>query len=505
MGVIFRMALRNLKQHRTKSLIIGIFIAVGVAIVELGNGFLEATNRGMERDFRAHYSGDIMISAPIPANCQMDLFGISNISNITDLPQIPAIPDLEAVEKVVAETNGIEKATKIISAKGILGNKDFMDFQMEDQSMISAPVFFFFAGEKDTYFDMFPGQKITEGRMPEYGTNEILVDIRLKNNFKNFYKEEINIGDTILVAGANSNMILREAVIAGFYEQPDKDSCMFNIVYGDPNFTRAFADLTYGSNFTEDLPENIDTSITSFSEDDLFGDDFFDFDDDINVLGDISQDFDAILGDTSLRDHLNQVDDGAWHYILLKTKHPNDADKIIAELNASFAEKNIPAIARDWKQASGTFTSSVEGISILFTALVIILAVVVLIIIMNTMVISVIERTGEIGTMRALGGQKNFVRKIFYTESITLTVFSSLAGSVFALIMMAILNSFHITVTNDIAKMILGGAALRFIPTFSSIFRTILIITIGGLLANLYPVSAALKITPLKALSQGDE
>ena len=504
MGVIFRMALRNLRQHKTKSLIIGIFIATGVAIVELGNGFLEAANRGMERDFRAHYSGDIMISAPVPKNCQMDLFGITNVSNITEMPQIPAIPDIEAVENVLSEIDGIEKKTKVISSKALLGNKDFMDFQMEDQNIMSVPVFFLFAGEEDTYFDMFPGQNILEGRMPGKGTNEVIVDIRLKKSFKDFYKEEINTGDTILVCGSDM-MTLREAVISGFYEQPDKDSCMYNIVYSEPNFARAFADLTYGSKMKEEIPEEIDISISSFSEDDLFGDDFFGFDDEINLIGDASQDFDSILGDTSLRDQLNQVDDGAWHYILIKTKHAKDAAKIINELNGKFTEQNVEAVARGWKEATGTFTSSVEGISLLFTALVIILAIVVFIIIMNTMVISVIERTGEIGTMRALGGQRKFIRKVFFTESVSLTIASSLIGSILALLIMLIMNLCHFTVTNDIAKMIIGGGAVRFIPTFGSFFKTILTITIGGLLANLYPVSAAIKITPLKALSQGDE
>lgn len=505
MGVIFRMALRNLRQHKTKTFIIGLFIAVGVAIVELGNGFLESTNRGMERDFRANYSGDIMISAPIPKNCQMDLFGISNLSNITDLPQIPAIPDVDAVMKVVSETEGIENSTKVISAKALMGNNGLMDFQAEDQNMLQAPVFFLMAGEHETFFKMFPNIRMVEGTMPEPGTNQVLVDLRLQKKFKDFYKDEINIGDTILVAGANANMILRDAVISGFYEQPDKDSCMFSIVYSDPNFARAFADLTYGSNFTEELPDTIDTSLSAFSEDDLFGDDFFAVEEDSLLLGDADRNFDSILGDTSLRDKLNEVDDGAWHYILLRVKHGKDYNKIVTELNKAFEEQNIQALARGWYDATGTYTSSVEGISTLFTALVIILAVVVLIIIMNTMIISVIERTGEIGTMRALGGQKSFIRKIFYTESITLTVLSSLAGSVFALLVMLILNACHFTVTNEIAKMILGGGAVRFIPTFGSFFKTILIITIGGLFANFYPVSAALKITPLKALSQGDE
>lgn len=505
--VIFKCSLRNLKQHKSKSIIIFLFIAIGIAIIQLGNSFMENVNRGMERDFRAHYSGDIMISAPIPKGCQMDLFGISSMTNITELPQIPAIPELEKIEQVIAGTEGIDKQTKVISSKAIFMNNDYAEFEMEDQSVIEAPVFFLFAGEAETYFDMFGGQRLVEGRYPEKGTNELLVDIRLKDKYEAFFKEPLELNQNILVAGANLNMILREGKVVGFYKQPNEDSCMFTLVYADPSFARIFADLTYGTAMANELPDSIDTSIATISEDDLFSDDFDDdfFSDDFEILNTDSMDFDSILGDTTLRDKLNEVDDGAWHYILLKTKHAGDAEKIIEKLNLAFTEQNLPALARNWHDATGTFTSSVEGISAIFTVLVIILAVVVFFIIMNTMTISVIERTGEIGTMRAIGAERNFVRQLFLCESVTITLFSALIGSVISLIIGAIVNSFGIQITNDIAKMILGGGAIRFIPTIGNYLQTTIIILIGTILANLYPVSSALKITPLKALSKGDE
>jgi len=504
MSVIFRMALRNLREHKRKTVIIGLFIAFGVCIIELGNGFIESTTRGMERDFRANYTGDVMISAPIPDGCQMDLFGISSLQSITEMPSIPALMEREKVEQILSETKGIKKQTKVISSKALLMNNDYADFQMEDQNMMNAPVFFLFAGENDTYFDMFPGQKITEGRRPEPGTNEILVDERLKKKYAEFFKEELQLNKTYLVAGASTGNILREGVISGFFRQENEDTCMFTMVYADPSFTRSFAELTYGNGFAEELPDEIDTSLSAYSEDDLFGNDLFDFDEDID-LSSSGTDFDSILGDTTLRDKLNQTDDGAWHFILLKLDNPSKAKEFIASLEARFKEEELPARACNWKEASGTFTSSVEGINILFVALVVILAIVVFIIIMNTMLISILERTGEIGTMRALGSDKSFVRKLFLTESLTITLFSAAIGSLLALILMFIFNKAGIKVTNDIAKMILGGGAINLIPTFISFFRTILIVTVGGVLASFYPVSMALKITPLKALSQGDK
>ena len=507
MGVIFKLAINNLRQQKTKTIIIGLFIAIGMMIVQVGNGFIESVNHGMEKDFRANYTADIIVSAPIPDGVFMDLFGITDLANVMEVKQIPALPDVKATEKIISETSGILQKSNIVTTQGILMESD--EFLLEDQDMMKIPVFYMFAGESDAYFKMFPNQKITEGRYPAPGTNEILIDERLKKNFYEYYKSEMQLNQTIYISGVSMQTLIREAKIVGFYNQPDENSAMYSIIYADPSLARAFADLTYGANFVQELPDEIDFSISDASEDELFGDDDFfsdsTFDD--SFISSSNVDFDDILGDTTLRDQLNKTDDGAWHYILLRCeKGMSDVeiDAVIEDLNNKFAAAGVQAVARNWAHAAGTFTSSVESISSLFTVLIIILAIVVFIIIMNTMVISVLERTGEIGTMRAIGANKSFVRKLFFCESITLTLGAELLGTILSLVIMTILNACNFTVSDDIAKMILGGGSISFIPTVGNFVSTMIIILVGTILANLYPVSSALKITPLKALSKGD-
>ena len=508
MGVIFKLAINNLRQQKTKTIIIGLFIAIGMMIVQVGNGFIESVNNGMEKDFRANYTADIIVSAPIPDGVYMDLFGITDLANVMEVKQIPALPDVKAAEKIISETSGILQKSNIVTTQGILMETD--EFLLEDQDMMKIPVFYMFAGEADAYFKMFPNQKITEGRYPAPGTNEILVDERLKKNFSEYYKSEMQLNQTIYISGVSMQTLIREAKIVGFYNQPDENSAMYSIVYADPSLARAFADLTYGANFVQELPDEIDFSISDASEDDLFGNDddlFADSTFDDSFISSSDVDFDDILGDTTLRDELNKTDDGAWHYILLRCKKgmsDSEIATVIEDLNNKFAAAGVEAVARDWEGAAGTFTSSVESISSLFTVLIIILAIVVFIIIMNTMVISVLERTGEIGTMRAIGADKSFVRKLFFCESITLTLGAELLGTILSLVIMTILNACNFTVSDDIAKMILGGGSISFIPTVGNFVSTMIIILVGTILANLYPVSSALKITPLKALSKGD-
>ena len=506
MGVILKLAINNLLQHKSKTIIIGAFIAVGMLVIQLGNGFLESVNKGMEKDFRANYTGDIIVSCQIPQSVQMDLFGKTDLNDLMGSMQLLSFPQIEEADKIIDKTKGIAKKTRIVSTNGILMNSNYEDFQLEDQDTNKQPVAYIFAGQKETYFDMFSNMKITEGRKPAFGTNEILVDEKTKENYFEYYGEELKVGSELYFKGIGSTTIIRPCIVCGFYKQPDENSSMSRLIYADPSFARTFAGLTYGASFAEDLPESIDTSYGSASEEDMFGsdDDMFEFED-MSIVQAEKVDFDSILGDTSLRDKLNQTDDGSWNYILLRTEKPKDAEKIIEELNKSFAENNINAVARDWKAAANSYASSVNSISSIFTALVVILSIVVFIIIMNTMVISVLERTGEIGTMRAIGAEKRFVRKLFFYESISLTLISEFIGIVLALLMMLILNACHFTVGNEFAKVLIGGGSIAFIPTVKSFLGTMIALLIGTILANLYPVASALKITPLKALSKGND
>jgi len=508
MGVIFKLALNNLLQHKSKSIIIGLFIAIGMVIIQLGNGFLESANRGMERDFRANFTGDIVVSTTIPKGVYMDIVGITDMSNVIETKSVLPFVDIENAAKVIAETDGIKKTSRFVTAQGVLMNSDMADFQVEDQDTSKLPAMNMFGGESPNYFELFPDLKLLEGRMPAAGTNEIIVLKQLRENFQEYYKEPLELNRTIYISGTTSSTTIREAKIVGFFDFASEHSAMTSVVYADPTLIRSFAGLTYGANFTQELPENINAAIGSYSEEELFGSDDMDLfeenSEDFEIINKSGVDFDSILGDTTLRDKLNETDDGAWHYILIKTNKQKDADKIIEKLNDAFGKQEINAVARNWKWGAGTFTSATQSISVIFTVLVVILAIVVFIIIMNTMVISVIERTGEIGTMRAIGAEKSFVRKLFFCESVTLTLISEIAGSIITLILMGILNLCNFTVDGMAAKILLSGGAIGFVPTFGNFIGTMIIIMIGTILANLYPVSSALKITPLKALSKSD-
>lgn len=104
---------------------------------------------------------------------------------------------------------------------------------------------------------------------------------------------------------------------------------------------------------------------------------------------------------------------------------------------------------------------------------------------MNIMLVSVTERTKEIGLVKAIGGRQKSIRRQFLYESIII----SLMGAVFGIILGIILgNSFSLVLNTG------------FVIPWQWLFWGIVICTLVGLLAGLYPSLKASRLNPIQAL-----
>jgi len=104
---------------------------------------------------------------------------------------------------------------------------------------------------------------------------------------------------------------------------------------------------------------------------------------------------------------------------------------------------------------------------------------------MNIMLVSVTERTKEVGLIKAIGGKSKFVRRQFLLEAIII----SLLGAVFGILL-------GITVGNLFSMVLKTG----FVVPWNWIIYGIVICTIVGLLAGLYPALKAGRLNPIEAL-----
>jgi len=191
---------------------------------------------------------------------------------------------------------------------------------------------------------------------------------------------------------------------------------------------------------------------------------------------------------------------GSWHFLLARLKDSRQTDAVIRDTNAWFSLQGIGARAGGWKVAAGPFAQSIDVIRIVFYVAILIVAIVAIIIMMNTLVISVMERTGEIGTMRALGAQKPYVWLMFLTETLAVTIVFGIIGIVIASGIVGIVNLMHLTAGNFFTQIIYGGKVLSLSVTPLSFLKTLLMVAGVGLVAHLYPVMVALKVPPVRAM-----
>ncbi|MBU2647668.1 ABC transporter permease [bacterium] len=130
---------------------------------------------------------------------------------------------------------------------------------------------------------------------------------------------------------------------------------------------------------------------------------------------------------------------------------------------------------------------------------VLILFFIILIGVINTLRMTIRERTREIGTVRAIGMQRNDVRWIFLLEVIFLAFFASVAGTILSFILMK--ASVLLTLEPEgMFSIFLVDHHLHFLPTISDIFSNLAIIVVITAVTAIIPAHRASKMPVADAL-----
>lgn len=130
---------------------------------------------------------------------------------------------------------------------------------------------------------------------------------------------------------------------------------------------------------------------------------------------------------------------------------------------------------------------------------VVILFFIILIGVINTLRMTIRERTREIGTMRAMGVQRGDVRNIFLLETFQLTLFSAVAGLILAFGAMTALSAITID-TQSVLGIFLSKKHLYFLPLLTDIIKNLVIIMIIATGTAFFPAHRAAKLDAAEAL-----
>lgn len=120
--------------------------------------------------------------------------------------------------------------------------------------------------------------------------------------------------------------------------------------------------------------------------------------------------------------------------------------------------------------------------------------------VVNTLRMTIRERTREIGTMRSIGMQKGDVRNLFLLETLCLTAIAGAVGIGIAFLGMQGLSSLQFKVDGNPISMILIAGHLHFVPKAASILLYFLLIMGISTATAFFPARRAAHMQPSDAL-----
>jgi len=116
--------------------------------------------------------------------------------------------------------------------------------------------------------------------------------------------------------------------------------------------------------------------------------------------------------------------------------------------------------------------------------------------VINTMIMAILERTREIGVMRAVGARRSTVRKLFTFEASLLGFFGGVFG---VLVGYGLTRIANVVVNKQLASQSVKASNIIGMPIWL-ILTVVGIATLIGMLAGLYPAARAAKLDPVEAL-----
>ncbi|MBS3061711.1 MAG: ABC transporter permease [Candidatus Diapherotrites archaeon] len=210
-----------------------------------------------------------------------------------------------------------------------------------------------------------------------------------------------------------------------------------------------------------------------------------------------SGDSTAYMNYTSAWD-VTDVNRDTFSSIQVKVSDPNQIDQIVAELTQTLqlsrkvTERNQDFSITSAKAIQEQISSVTQTLTLFLGAIAMVSLLVGAIGIANSMFTSVLEKTREIGIMKALGATNNEILRLFLIES---GLFGFVGGTIGAIVGTIVSLGF-----NMLGARLLGMGTTVTMITPQLIFAAIVLSTFIGVVSGLMPARAASKLRPIEAL-----
>ncbi|MFQ3228973.1 ABC transporter permease [Reinekea sp.] len=189
------------------------------------------------------------------------------------------------------------------------------------------------------------------------------------------------------------------------------------------------------------------------------------------------------------------------HYWAVLTYDFADSDQLAQTLNTWLSNQPDTNLeAASWKVVSKEFyeamTADIEGGYISYYIIVILICIGVL----NTVLMSVLERTGEFGVLKAIGTSPKRIFSLIVLETLMLAVFSCVAGFIVSLPINYYLAKVGITLPDPVEFSGITMSHMQGLWNISVFTDPALIIIGSAAFISLFPARRAAKIVPVEAM-----
>ncbi len=190
--------------------------------------------------------------------------------------------------------------------------------------------------------------------------------------------------------------------------------------------------------------------------------------------------------------------------IIIRIDDKKFVPAIKKQIEKILKEKYPELIVRDWTQEAESLIAGAQADFISYGVLFAILLFLAISIIMNTLTITVFERTAEIGTLRAIGLTKGQIRWMFLWEGILLSLGGAIIGGILVLPIVAYLNIYGMAMPQDIMdKMSFPFESLKSKNEIIDWFLTYFICIVTGIIGAILPANRAAGTNVVDALKKG--
>ena len=192
------------------------------------------------------------------------------------------------------------------------------------------------------------------------------------------------------------------------------------------------------------------------------------------------------------------------HQIVLRVSYPDKAHVLAGQLKHLLPDKNV--LVRSWD----TIRPDIKGMLGLNETssdiMIFIIFVVASLGVVNTMLMSVLERTREFGMLKAIGMSDTNIILMVLLETLFLAILASLAGTAIGLGLDLYMAVYGLNLSSLIGEISFGGMGVspvvHAVVTVRGIIMPVVVLVFLSFAAAFYPAARAARVRPVKAMRE---